>query len=370
MRADSGGVGIEYEVTGEGRPVVLLHGFPDSGRLWRHQVRALADAGFMVIVPDMRGYGTSDKPADVAAYNMLFLVSDIGAVLDHAGVERAHVVGHDWGAAVAWVLASVAPERVDHLVTLSVGHPSSFRSDGYAQHEKSWYMLLFQFEGIAEHWLSDDDWANFRNWGHHPDEAAVIGELEANAVPDARPQLVPGQRPARVLHRPAARSARGAGPHHGGVEQRRHRADRGADDALGGACRRPLALRAARRPRPLDAARGARGGQPVVAGLPARLTRQAGLPEPRRQQADVVFDATLGAAATAGPDRTSLGGKGHRDSRRTRATRPCRRQVPAPVSPPARRCRRAWWCPGAIPSAVRGRPSRARPRVTGLRPGE
>jgi pimeloyl-ACP methyl ester carboxylesterase len=180
MRADNGGVGIEYEVTGAGRPVVLLHGFPDSGRLWRHQVRALADAGFMVIVPDMRGYGTSDKPADVAAYNVLFLVSDIGAVLDHAGVERAHVVGHDWGAAVAWVLASVAPERVDHLVTLSVGHPSSFRSDGYAQHEKSWYMLLFQFDGIAEHWLSDDDWANFRDWGHHPDEAAVIGELEAN----------------------------------------------------------------------------------------------------------------------------------------------------------------------------------------------
>ena len=181
MRVDSGGVGIEYEVTGEGRPVVLLHGFPDSGRLWRHQVGALADAGYKVIVPDMRGYGASDKPADVAAYNMLFLVSDVGAVLDDAGVERAHVVGHDWGAAVAWVLAAIAPERVDHLVALSVGHPSTFRSDGFVQHEKSWYMLLFQFEGIAEHWLSDNDWANFRNWGRHPDAAAVIGELEANA---------------------------------------------------------------------------------------------------------------------------------------------------------------------------------------------
>jgi pimeloyl-ACP methyl ester carboxylesterase len=180
MRVDNGGVGIAYEVTGEGRPVVLLHGFPDSGRLWRHQVRSLADAGFKVIVPDMRGYGRSDKPADVATYNMLFLVSDIGAVLDDAGVDRAHVVGHDWGAAVAWVLASVAPERVDHLITLSVGHPSTFRADGFVQHEKSWYMLLFQFEGIAEHWLSDNDWANFRNWGHHPDAAAVIGQLEAD----------------------------------------------------------------------------------------------------------------------------------------------------------------------------------------------
>ena len=180
MRADSTGVGIEYEVTGEGSPVVLLHGFPDSGRLWRHQVPALADAGFKVIVPDMRGYGASDKPPDVASYNMLFLASDVGAVLDHAGEPRAHVVGHDWGAAVAWVLAAVAPERVDHLVTLSVGHPSTFRSVDFVQHEKSWYMLLFQFEGVAEHWLSDDDWANFRAWGHHPDADAVIEELEAN----------------------------------------------------------------------------------------------------------------------------------------------------------------------------------------------
>lgn len=181
MRADSNGVGIEYQITGEGRPVVLLHGFPDSGRLWHHQVRALADAGHQVIVPDMRGYGASDKPAGVEAYNILLLVSDVGAVLDHAGVERAHVVGHDWGAAVAWALAAVAPERVDHLAALSVGHPSSFGAGGFEQREKSWYMLLFQFEGIAEHWLSDDNWANFRAWGRHPDANAVIAELEATA---------------------------------------------------------------------------------------------------------------------------------------------------------------------------------------------
>jgi pimeloyl-ACP methyl ester carboxylesterase len=68
MRVDNNGVGIEYEVTGAGRPVVLLHGFPDAGRLWRHQVPALAAAGFQVIVPDMRGYGASDKPPEVEAY--------------------------------------------------------------------------------------------------------------------------------------------------------------------------------------------------------------------------------------------------------------------------------------------------------------
>jgi pimeloyl-ACP methyl ester carboxylesterase len=178
-RVDVGGVGIEYEVTGDGRPVVLLHGFPDSGRLWRHQVPALAEAGFRVIVPDLRGYGRSDKPEDVAAYSMMFLAGDVLTVLAEEKVDRAHVVGHDWGAALAWGLASLAPDRVDHLAVLSVGHPATFRRTA-RQREKSWYMLLFQFPGVAERWLSGDDWANFRNWGGHPDADGVIADLEAN----------------------------------------------------------------------------------------------------------------------------------------------------------------------------------------------
>jgi pimeloyl-ACP methyl ester carboxylesterase len=87
------------------------------------------------------------------------------------------VVGHDWGAALGWVFASLVPDRVDHLAVLSVGHPSMFRRT-LAQHEKSWYMLLFQFAGVAEQWLSDN-WANFRSWARHPDTDAVITELEA-----------------------------------------------------------------------------------------------------------------------------------------------------------------------------------------------
>ena len=177
-RVDANGVGIEYAITGQGRPVVLLHGFPDSGRLWRHQVPALANAGFQVIVPDLRGYGKSDKPEAVEAYSLLSLAGDVLAVLDSLGIDRAHVVGHDWGAALAWGLASLAPDRVDHLVVLSVGHPSTFRRTE-EQRQKSWYMLLFQFAGIAEHWLSDDNWANFRSWGRHPDADQVIAELEA-----------------------------------------------------------------------------------------------------------------------------------------------------------------------------------------------
>ena len=178
-RAQADGTGIEYEVTGEGRPVILLHGFPDSGRLWRNQVPALAEAGFQVIVPDLRGYGGSGQPADVEAYSLLLLAADVAAVLADVGVSRAHVVGHDWGAALAWAIAALAPDSVDHLAVLSVGHPSTFRRT-LKQREKSWYMLLFQFPGVAERWLSDDGWANFRAWAGHPDTDQVIADLEAN----------------------------------------------------------------------------------------------------------------------------------------------------------------------------------------------
>jgi pimeloyl-ACP methyl ester carboxylesterase len=184
-RVDVDGVGIQYEVTGQGPPVMLLHGFPDSGRLWRHQVPALAGAGFQVIVPDLRGYGRSDKPDAVEAYSMGLLAADVLAVLADLEIARAHVIGHDWGAALAWGLASLVPGSVDHLAVLSVGHPATFRRT-YQQREKSWYMLLFQFPGVAERWLSDDDWANFRTWAHHPDADDVIAELEATG------SLIPG----------------------------------------------------------------------------------------------------------------------------------------------------------------------------------
>lgn len=180
MRATSNKVGIDYEVTGDGPPVILLHGFPDTRRLWRHQTKALSGAGMKVITPDMRGYGKSDKPSDVASYSMLSIIGDVAAVLDDAGVERAHVVGHDWGAAAAWLTASLMPERVESLTALSVGHPASFRSAGLEQYARSWYMLLFQFKGVAERWLSEDHWANFKAWSGHPDAAEVVAELEAS----------------------------------------------------------------------------------------------------------------------------------------------------------------------------------------------
>ena len=208
---DAEGVGIEYEVVGQGRPVVLLHGFPDSGRLWRHQVPTLAAAGFQVVVPDLRGYGRSGKPAAVEAYSLPVLAKDVLAILADMNLTRAHLVGHDWGAALAWWLALFEPASVDHLVVLSVGHPVTLRRT-LRQREKSWYMLLFQFPGIAERWLTENDWASFRAWARHPDADEVIAELEsansltpalnwyrANVPPESwvqpPPQLPPVQAP-------------------------------------------------------------------------------------------------------------------------------------------------------------------------------
>src|SRR5258708_17079169 len=146
---DGEGVGSDYGVVGEGHPVVLLHGRPDSGRVWRHQVPALAAAGFQVVVPDLRGYGRSGKPEAPEAYSLAVVTGDVLAILADLNIARAHLVGHDWGAALAWRLALVAPGSVDHLVVLSVRHPLTFRPT-LEHRQKSWYILPLQFPCLAE----------------------------------------------------------------------------------------------------------------------------------------------------------------------------------------------------------------------------
>jgi pimeloyl-ACP methyl ester carboxylesterase len=163
-RIEGDGVTLAVRDEGDGPAVLLLHGFPDSSHVWRHQVPALLSAGLRVIAPDLRGFGDSDKPQAVEEYGVTRSVADVLAVLDELGVERAHVVGHDWGAGVSWVLAMTAPERVDRLVVLSVGHPNAFRDQTIEQREKSWYMLLFQFAGVAEELVTRDDWKLFRQF--------------------------------------------------------------------------------------------------------------------------------------------------------------------------------------------------------------
>jgi pimeloyl-ACP methyl ester carboxylesterase len=172
-----GGVELEVFVEGpdDGEPVLLMHGWPDSHRLWRHQVKALTDAGFRTIAPDLRGFGDSDKPTDVEAYKVAHCVVDMIAVLDACDVEKANVVCHDWGAVAGWGVAAFAPDRVLRLAALSVGHPAAFVDAGFAQRMRSLYMLLFNLEDIAEEW--------FGRYGGdmlaaHRDRDAVIEDLQ------------------------------------------------------------------------------------------------------------------------------------------------------------------------------------------------
>jgi pimeloyl-ACP methyl ester carboxylesterase len=167
MRRRVPGDGIELEVLDEGDPdgppVLLVHGFPDSAHLWRHQVEALTGAGLRAIAPDMRGFGASDRPESVEDYRITRAVADLIAVLDALEIQRANVVAHDFGAGVAWVLAALHPDRVERLVAMSVGHPGAQRR-AIEDREKAWYTLLFQFEGVAEELLRRDDWKLFREW--------------------------------------------------------------------------------------------------------------------------------------------------------------------------------------------------------------
>lgn len=163
-RVAADGVTLAVRDEGAGPAVLLLHGFPDRADLWRRQVPPFVEAGLRVLAPDLRGLGDSDRPEGVAEYHVLRSVADMVAVLDDAGVDRAHVVGHDFGAVVAWLLAALHPDRVDRLVVLSVGHPLSRALQTMEGREKGWYQLLFQFEGIAEELLARDDWRLLREW--------------------------------------------------------------------------------------------------------------------------------------------------------------------------------------------------------------
>jgi len=177
MRIALDDVTLEVEDTGAGTPVLLLHGWPDAANVWRHQIPALAADHYRVLAPDLRGFGGSSRPAEVEAYVAPRMVGDVIGLLDHLSIERAHLVGHDWGAAISWMTAALVPDRVASVTALSVGHPAAFRAAGWGQREKSWYMLLFQFPGVAERWLSADGFRNLRQWSGHPDIDPVVERL-------------------------------------------------------------------------------------------------------------------------------------------------------------------------------------------------
>jgi pimeloyl-ACP methyl ester carboxylesterase len=195
-RIDVGGVRLAVTEAGDpsGEPVVLLHGFPQLARSWRHQLPALAAAGYHAVAPDLRGYGGSDRPAAVDDYAAPKLVGDVAGLIGALGHESAHVVGHDWGGGLAWALAGTRPDLVRSLTILNapVGVVSArLRREDPEQRAKSWYMLLFQFPGVAEAWLSQDDFANLRQFvfddaapGTFPEEERehLIAALKADGA--------------------------------------------------------------------------------------------------------------------------------------------------------------------------------------------
>ncbi|WP_059018095.1 alpha/beta hydrolase [Mycobacterium sp. M26] len=170
---------------GSGPPVLLLHGFPDRAAMWSDQIEHLLAAGYRVIAPDMRGFGDSDRPAGVANYAGELAVADAVELLAHLGVDRAHLVAHDWGAMIAWSIAAMVPDVVATLTVMSVGHPRAFFVTGDRQRQLSWYVLFFNQVGVAEDMLPRNDWQWYRSWafdgaarGTNPQLDQQLADLE------------------------------------------------------------------------------------------------------------------------------------------------------------------------------------------------
>lgn len=151
--AANGAVKIHYVVEGEGPLVVLLHGFPDYWATWKPLMAELNRAGWRTAALDLRGYNLSDKPDGVAAYAMPNLIGDVAAVIAAEGAKDAVVIGHDWGAAIAWQVAMNRPDLVNRLVILSVPHPAGFAREmatNAEQQKNSQYARNFQQPGFEK----------------------------------------------------------------------------------------------------------------------------------------------------------------------------------------------------------------------------
>ncbi len=172
------GITLNVARAGSGAPVLMLHGFPNSLHLWSRVTPALVEAGFEVIAYDQRGFGESDAPSSRSAYKLNEILKDAVELLKVLRVEqKVHVVGHDWGAIVAWLLAIRHPELVEKLVVISVGHPLAYRFAGLEQKLKSWYIGLFLIPGIAEAAFKRDNWKALRRMAANADTEQWVIEL-------------------------------------------------------------------------------------------------------------------------------------------------------------------------------------------------
>ncbi|HER26651.1 MAG TPA: alpha/beta hydrolase [Rhodospirillales bacterium] len=198
---ETNGVTLRAAVHGDGPLVILVHGWPELWYTWRHQIGPLAEAGYRVVAPDMRGYGGSDKPHEVEAYDMASLMADVVGIIDAFGEQTAILIGHDWGAPICWNTATLHAERVSAVAGLSVPHGK--RGPGpvidlwrQIYHDKFFYQIYFQPEGVAG---AKDMVRNFVP-GHdsYKNAAAHCSDLRVNLVLDGIGHWVQQEAPDRV----------------------------------------------------------------------------------------------------------------------------------------------------------------------------
>lgn len=164
------GVSLHVVLAGpeDGEPVMLLHGFPEFWYGWRHQIDALVEQGYRVIAPDQRGYNLSDKPDDIKHYRLNLLAADVAELASTLGYESFYLVGHDWGAAVAWTTAIIYPQMLRKLVIMNVPHPAVMRQkltlNNPMQLLRSWYIGFFQVPLLPETVVSFDNYNAFAHF--------------------------------------------------------------------------------------------------------------------------------------------------------------------------------------------------------------
>ena len=199
--AEVNGVSLHYVEAGTGPLVLLLHGFPDFWYSWHYQIPVLAEAGFRVVAPDLRGYNTSSKPEGIGSYRIDTLVADVAELINELGEAEAHLVGHDWGGVIAWYAAMLHPHRISKLAVLNAPHPVAFARElrRSTQLLRSWYAGFFQLPLLPEIALRANGYALLRRVLPHE------AYLEAWAQPGALTAMVNYYRAAARYARPAPR---------------------------------------------------------------------------------------------------------------------------------------------------------------------
>lgn len=183
---ETNGIRMHIAEAGQGPLVLLLHGFPESWYSWRHQLTALAQAGYHAVAPDQRGYGQTDRPREIDKYTQLHLVGDIIGLIDALQEEQSVVAGHDWGAPVAWNAALMRPDRIRGVIGLSVPYlprgPVSMLTAMRALLGEGFYMAYFQQPGVAEAELERDVRKTMRMFLYSASGDVLVDRAEAQPV--------------------------------------------------------------------------------------------------------------------------------------------------------------------------------------------